>query len=111
MGRLKQKIRAATLMETMVATTIILVVFVIASFILNTTYRGVVQHNTFALENRLEQLYYLYQHKQLELPHDETFNTTEISIIREEVNGVSYIAFEAKKKEATKAVIRYYVDE
>jgi len=98
-------------METLVATTIIIVVFIIASLVLNTTFKGVVQHNTVAIENTLDRLHYLYKNKQLQVPYYETEDTIEYSIITETIAGVSYIVYEAKKADNLKTIVRYQVDE
>lgn len=111
MALLKQKIQAATLMETLVATTIIIVVFVIASLVLNTTFKAVVQHNTVTMENTLDRLQYLYTNEQLQLPYYETEDTIEFSVITETIDGISYVVYEAKKTANAKTLVRYQVDE
>lgn len=98
MGKLKTKIPASTLMETLVATSIILIVFVIASMILINTFKSVIQQDTFVGQNRLEKLHYLYQHKKITLPYDETFEDYEISIETQKEDGISYIIYQAKKE-------------
>ncbi len=98
MGRLKTKIRASTLMETLVATSIILIVFVVASLILMNTFKSVIQQDTFVIQNRLEQLQYLHTHKKITLPYDESFEDYEISIETQKEEGVTYIIYQAKRE-------------
>jgi hypothetical protein len=107
MGVLKKKIPASTLMETLVATSIILIVFVVASLILMNTFKSVVQRDTFSVQNRLEVLQYLHAHKKIILPYDETFDGYEIFIETIEEEGIRYTVYQAKKvDQKTPLVIR-----
>ncbi len=111
MDALKKKIKSATLMETLMATTIIFVVFVIASLILNNTFRTMVKNDTFALENRLELLHYQYIHKSIHLPYYESFQNFEITIQRMEEESLNYIIYSATKKTDQKQVKIRTIDE
>jgi ABC-type polysaccharide/polyol phosphate export permease len=107
MGVLKKKILASTLMETLVATSIILIVFVVASLILMNTFKSVVQRDTFSVQNRLEVLQYLNAHKKITLPYDETFEAYEIAIETTQEEGIQYTIYQAKKADQkTPLIIR-----
>lgn len=95
MGLLKQKIKGETLIETLVATSIIIIIFVIASLVLNNTMRTLTAKDTFEVQNRLEVLQYLYTHSKLTLPYDEVYDTYQITIYREESDTVDLIIYEA----------------
>ena len=97
MGVLKKKISASTLMETLVATSIILIVFVVASLILMNTFKSVVQRDTISVQNRLEVLQYLNAHQKITLPYDETFEAYEITIETVEEEDIQYTIYQAKK--------------
>ncbi len=111
MGALKHKIQAATLMETLVATAIILGVFIISSLVLNNTFRAVVANNDFSIQNRLNFLEYLEAHEQLELPYYEDIDAVSISVEREQIQEVSYIVYRAVTTGDLKELIRYRIDE
>ena len=81
MGLLK-KIQSATLVETIVATVLILIIFVIASLILNTIFRNNLNANRDAVEARLNVLEYQLANDQLVLPYAETFKDWEVSLER-----------------------------
>jgi len=106
MGRLKKKIAASTLMETLVATSIILIVFVVASLILMNTFTSVADRDTFSIENRLDKLQYLVKHEKVTLPYSETFGIYEVSIETTKEEALEYIIYTAKKQEKEKPLIK-----
>ncbi len=75
-----KKITAASLVEVLVASVLILVIFTISSFSLNNLFKSNYQRNTFLTESRLKELQYLYIHDQLQLPYSENFADGEIYI-------------------------------
>lgn len=111
MGILRKKIRATTLMETLVATSIIIIVFVIASLVLNNTFRTIAQRDTFSIQNRIEKLEYLYIHNKLELPHQETFENCDILVEQLTVDGISYLHIATKYHNQKQTVSNYILDE
>jgi len=111
MGRLKHKIQAATLMETLVATAIILAVFIISSLVLNNTFRTVVGNTDFSTQNKLNFLQYLQENDQLKLPYYEETDAVSISVEREVIDAVSYIVYRVTKTGKSQELIRYRIDE
>lgn len=87
-------------METLVATVIIVLVFMISSFLLNSLFNNTVKYNTDAVQTHISELIYLSEHDQLGIPFDDTFNDWNISIERE---GEKLI-FEASHKETKKTI-------
>jgi len=87
-------------METLVATVIIMLVFMISSFLLNSLFNNTVKYNTDAVHTHISELMYLSEHNQLEIPFDDTFNDWNISIERE---GKKLI-FEASHRETKKTI-------
>ncbi|WP_442845047.1 hypothetical protein [Leeuwenhoekiella sp. H156] len=81
MGLLK-KVRSSTLIETLVATVLILIIFVISSMILNSLFRNHVTANTNDIEMRLNTLEYQLNSGQLDLPYMESYKDWEISLKR-----------------------------
>lgn len=98
-------------METLVATSIIIIVFVVASLILNNTFRNLMTHDTFSVENRMEELHYLYKNKKLSLPYNEEFKKFEISLDREFQGEVSYLIIEGNSTINTKKLRVKAIDE
>lgn len=76
-----KKLKASTLMETMVATVLVVIIFMIASLILNNVFSSEMNNNTDAVENRIQELRYLYAHKKISLPYDESIKGWEIEMI------------------------------
>ena len=73
------KIKSATLMETLTASVLIVVVFMIASLSINSIVKNSAQKDTSKIQSRVKELYYLRIHKKLKLPYSETFNNWEIN--------------------------------
>jgi len=105
MAVLKRKIPASTLMETLVGTVLIVVLFMVASMLLNSLFSGSIKFNTSDATEYLHELQYQYQHQQLKLPYDEERDLWQISVVRE---GEQTVVFRAKHlknlKEITKTV-------
>jgi hypothetical protein len=111
MGILTRKIKATTLMETLVATCIIIIVFVIASLILNNTFRSIAQRDAFSVSNRVEKLMYLYRNDKVSLPYEESTKDYELTLERVTVEGIKYIQIETKLPAQERPVSTYVIDE
>lgn len=66
-----KKVRSATLVETMVASVIIVIVFLIASLSVNNIFRGTINSDDSALRNRINELTYFVQNNKIEIPYYE----------------------------------------
>ncbi|NAY93519.1 hypothetical protein GTQ34_16550, partial [Muricauda sp. JGD-17] len=71
---------ASTLMETMVATVLIVVVFMMASLILNSLFSTKIKIQMNPLLNHLNELEYLYSHNKLSLPYFEEWEEWQLSV-------------------------------
>ncbi len=82
-----KKIRAATLVETLIASVIIVVVFMIASMSLNNIFKGSLTGNEDVVLNRIKELTYLYKNDKIDLPfyQEETYWEIIIEKRQEEV--------------------------
>jgi cytochrome c oxidase assembly protein Cox11 len=80
-----KKIPAATLVETLVASVIIVIVFMIASLSLNNIFKGTITSNGTPLQNRIKELSYLSLNKKITIPFYENTSIWEITI--EKQNG------------------------
>jgi len=76
-----KKIKASTLMETLVATVLIIVVFMIASMTLNNLFANSIKNSTSDIDAYLNELEYLYHNEKLVLPYHDAFAAWNISIV------------------------------
>lgn len=109
MGFLKRKIHASTLMETLVATSIIILVFIVASLVLNNTLKSSAKNDSFALQNRLEELHYLYNNNQITLPYEEQFLGDTIELTKELDENTSYLIITAGSASNTNKITSKYI--
>ena len=103
-----KKLRAATLVETLIASVIIVVVFMIASLSLNNIFRGAVKGNDAPLQNRIKELSYLYKNDKVLLPFYEDSDGWEITI--EKQDGEIIVSSENKNNSKESQQIIGYED-
>ncbi len=106
---LLEKIKGSTLVETIVATVLILIIFVISSLILNTIFRNNLNANTDAVETRLHVLEYQLNTDQLVLPYRETFEDWDISLelINEQTPTIQVLAKQGQSKKQISKTLSY----
>ena len=97
-------------METLVATVLIVVVFMLASLILNNVFSKTIKNNTNAIEAQLNELRYLQWHNQLEIPYYDDFGVWQISIEKLTNNNLNTIEFEAVNDETNTTILKQYVE-
>jgi len=102
-----KKIKASTLMETLVATVLIVIIFIIASMTLNNLLSRNIKQNTELAEERLNALEYQYKNKGIKLPYYEDFDSWEISISKDNRNGSALVTLEAENTKTQKVVTNY----
>ena len=105
-----KKIKGSTLMETLVASVLIIIVFMVASLILNTMFSNAITSNTRAIETHLNELDYLYKTDKLLLPYNNTFNDWTVSIDTFKDNEQLKVAFEATQTQTKKTIIRTTIE-
>ena len=105
----KNKLKASSLTEVIVATTILLVVFAIALVILSNIMMSSVQKDTQTLDTQIEKFIYQYKNKQLKVPISYVEENYIISIEKSTQNKVEWIDFSITnsltKKKSTKRII------
>lgn len=102
------KIKASTLMETMVATVLIVVIFMFSSLILNSLFAAQVKHNLQPIKSHLHQLEYQYVNQKINLPYYEEWRTWEITIdVSENAVQIEAVEKEDKGPRAIKQKIHY----
>jgi hypothetical protein len=79
-----RKIKAASLVETLIASVIIVVIFLIASLSINNVFKNIIENDDSQLNNRVRELTYLVKHQKIKLPYYEENSQLEISIEKKE---------------------------
>lgn len=93
-------------METLVATVLIVIVFLLASMILNTLFTSSIKNNTQEIETYLNELEYRYMNQKVALPFYEEFDEWQISIDRFEDKQQHFVEIEANNKALNKTITR-----
>jgi len=89
-------------METLVATVILIIIFVISSLILNNIFGASIQGDKGKINNRLNELEYSYRYDKLELPYEESFNGWEIYINSYKESNQQMVRFDITNKDTNK---------
>lgn len=99
------KLKGSTLVESLVASVIIVIVFTIASLTLNNVFRSSIKSNTDGIQNRLNKLEYLYHNDKIRNPYQETFNNWNIQLIASDKEH-TYYRLEAVQLNSQKTISR-----
>lgn len=105
------KLKASTLIETLVASVIIVIIFSIASLTLNTIFKNSIHGNTEAIETHINKLMYLYQHHKIDSKYHEDFNNWEIDFSQRIDQSMTYILIEATNIKTNKKITKKMIDE
>lgn len=105
-----KKVKASTLMETLVATVLIIVVFMIASMTLNNLFASSIKNDTRGIDAHLNELQYLYLNEKLTLPYHDDFSSWRISIEVVEDKLSNNIVFNAINRNTNKTVEIYILE-
>lgn len=104
------KVKASSLVETIVATIIITIVFAIATISVTRVLKQSVDSSTHFIDTELQKLTYLQMHGQLKVPDIFEKGAWDITSKRVTENEVSYIVFTAKNKETNKTRVKKVVE-
>ncbi len=99
-----KKVKGATLIESLVASVIIIIIFTIASLTLNNVFESSVKNNTSRVQNRMNELHYLYINSKIKYPYQEDFENWNIQLRQQTEREVSFVLLEATKKETKKSI-------
>ena len=102
-----KKIKASTLMETLVAFVLIVLVFMISSMVLNNVFYNSVKNDTRAIDTYLSELHYKYINGGVKLPYYDDYDPWQISITVYN-NSNKEIEFKASNNETGVTVYKYY---
>ncbi len=75
-----KKIKAATLVETLVASAILVIIFLIASLSINNVFKNTVANNDFELNNRIKEITYQAKNKKVNIPYLEETQRWKITL-------------------------------
>ena len=98
-------------METLVATVLIVVIFMISSMVLNNIIATNIRQNTDKVEERMNVLEYQYLHKVLELPYYEEYESWEISIVADEKQTGQYAIMTAEQTKTEMSIRKSLIGE
>lgn len=98
-------------METLVATVLIVIIFMISSMILNNIFTTSIKYNTRAIDAHLNELHYLYDKKKFKLPYQDDFKSWVISIKSYKDNNKNVVMFEAVNTETNKAISKEIIED
>ncbi|WP_350292617.1 hypothetical protein [uncultured Croceitalea sp.] len=99
-----KKIRSATLMETMVSTVLLVVIFMVASLVMNALIAAKSNGDTQPVKERMLELEYQYVSEKLVVPYFEEWENWEIEIVQQNQQGREYVYFKASKPDTKKNI-------
>jgi len=105
------KLKASTLMEVLVASVLIIIVFTIASLTLNNVFKSTIKSNTHTIDTQLNKLIYLYQHDKIGVKYQKDFKDWHISFSQQKENNISFIIVEAIQTNTKKNISKRIIDE
>ncbi len=108
-----KKVKASTLVETITASIIIIIVFAIASLTLNNVFASTIKNDTNQIENYIHKLEYEYVNNNFSIPYNEKHENWGISISKVEENNIGWLMFKAENSITKKSIVkrRMYVEE
>lgn len=101
-----KKVNASTLMETLVASVLIVLVFMITSMILNNMFSNSIKNSTRDIDAHLNELEYLYKTEKLTIPYQDDHNNWQITIEATTENGSKSVQFEALNSTTNKNITK-----
>jgi len=100
-----KKIKASTLMETMVATVLIVVIFMIASMLLNSVFKSTNNRMQQPIIEKMNTLEYQYANELIKLPYYEEWKEWDIEMLVENSNIVLSSIHKKTKKEVKTVIL------
>ena len=97
-----KKVKGSSLVETLIATVVIMIVFGIAMLTTSNVLENTVKSSTNEIDSELNKLVYLYQHNKLIIPDAKDFNQWNIRMKKEKEGTLSYIVFRAENQQNKK---------
>lgn len=82
-------------METLVATVLIVIIFMITSMLLNSIFVNSTKRSNNDIGTRIKQLQYQFSNGKISVPYNEEVGEWEIAVFREKEQGLEHIVFKA----------------
>ena len=92
-------------METLVATVLIVVVFMVASMVLNTLFTSSLSRNDQWVQQELLQLQYRYEHGQLQMPYHSEMGAWQLEVSQVDWRGKEKTIFSAQHTTSKKELV------
>ncbi|WP_412985770.1 hypothetical protein [Pontimicrobium sp. IMCC45349] len=99
-----KKVKASTLTETLVATVLIMIVFMVSSIVLNNVFTNTIKYNTNTINSHLDELEYLCNNNKIILPYKNTFHNWDVSVVKIKENNKEVIIITGDNKETDRTV-------
>jgi low affinity Fe/Cu permease len=113
MGRLKKRyhfinirVNGSSITETIVATTIIIIVFTIATLSLNTILQNRVENDISIIERKIDEIIYKSTYQKLKTPTSFEDGNWVVNISKENNEAADIIVFEAIHKKSKKKLVK-----
>lgn len=101
---LKKKLKASSLMEVVIATSILLTVFAIAIFTLNNIMLSSVRQENHRMQNQMRKMMYLYKHQQIAVPFSDVKGKFEVALIKKTDKEMDWIYIIIKNTDTKKSI-------
>jgi Tfp pilus assembly protein PilE len=105
-----KKIRGSSLVETLIATVVIMIVFGIAMATVSNVLERTVRSNSRLIENKLTKLEYLYRNDKIQVPDQVEFQNWLIDIAKEKEGEINFVVFTATHKINSKEKSRKVIE-
>lgn len=97
-----KRLKGSTLMETMIATVLIVIIFMMASLVMEATFSARMDNNMEPLSEKFHQLEYQYSKGGVAIPYFEEWDDWNIEMEKTDEQGTLMIALTAKNKTTQK---------
>lgn len=102
-----KRIKASTLIETMVATVLIVLIFMMASLLLNSIFSNSIQANHQQPITQLQKLEYHYKNGNITTPYVQELDQWNIELVTEEKGTSIFLRLEATHKKTNTQIKTY----
>lgn len=106
-----KRIKGSTLMETMVATVLIVIIFMMSSLLLNASFSNTIKARNHHIKEKLHQLQYEYLHANIQMPYYEDMGDWELSITTRTEKGMQEIVFKAENQKNDNLITSILINE
>ncbi|MDB9380912.1 hypothetical protein PN465_01460 [Nodularia spumigena CS-584] len=106
-----RKIRSATLVEALTATVIIIVIFVVASLVINNMLLNLYNSKTRDIDSRLNELHYAIVQNKERLPYNGEAGEWKIVAVAQTVEGCQWVLLSAISSHTGKKIEQTFVYE